>query len=87
MKPIRYTIRGVPERVDEAVRQRAKATKMSLNEVLLDALIKGLDTAEEPAKYHDLDDLAGTWVDDPEFDAAIKAFEMIDSTPYSRSSQ
>lgn len=87
MKRTQYTIRSIPERVDEAVRQRAKVTKKSLNEVLLDALIKGLDIAEKPTEYHDLDDLAGTWTEDPEFDAAIKAFEVIDRAPYSRSSQ
>ena len=27
--------------------------------------------AEEAPRHHDLDDLAGTWVDDPEFDRAI----------------
>jgi len=78
MKTMQYTIRGIPERVNEVVRCRAKATKKSMNEVLLDALSKGLGVAEEPAEYHDLDDLAGTWTEDPEFDAAIKAFEVVD---------
>jgi hypothetical protein len=78
MKTIQYTIRGIPERVNEVVRRRATATKKSMNEVLLDALSKGLGVAEEPAEYHDLDDLAGTWIEDPEFDAAIKAFDSID---------
>lgn len=28
---------------------------------------------------HDLDPFIGTWVDDPEFDKALKAFETIDT--------
>lgn len=29
--------------------------------------------------YHDLDALAGTWVEDPDFDAAIELQEIIES--------
>jgi len=32
---------------------------------------------EEP-RYHDLDDLIGTWEEDPEFDRAIEAQRQID---------
>jgi hypothetical protein len=34
--------------------------------------------ADEPVEYHDLDELAGSWVADPDFDAAMEAFESID---------
>jgi len=78
MKRMQYTIRGIPERVDELVRRRAQATRKSMNEVLVEALSRGLGIGDEPVEYHDLDDLAGTWVDDPEFDAAIEAFEVVD---------
>ena len=44
----------------------------------LRALERGLGLAEEQPRYHDLDDLAGTWVDDPEFDRAIEAMDQVD---------
>jgi hypothetical protein len=28
--------------------------------------------------YHDLDELIGTWVEDPDFDAALKAMDDVD---------
>ena len=48
-------------------RQRAKQSNKSLNAVLLEVLQRGIGAADEPAEYHDLDALAGTWVDDPGF--------------------
>lgn len=73
-----YTIRRVPPRVDQELRRKAHEERRSLNETVLRALERGLGlTAEEP-RYHDLDDLAGTWVDDPEFDRAIEAMDQVD---------
>ena len=78
MKTTQYTIRKVPEQVDRLVRQQAKKTYKSLNAVLLAILKRGVGMADEPVEYHDLDELAGSWVADPDFDAAIEAFESID---------
>ncbi|MBN1674203.1 MAG: hypothetical protein JXR37_24350 [Kiritimatiellae bacterium] len=79
MKRIQYTIRGVSERMDEVLRKHAVREGKSLNSALVDALRKGLGmTAEPPARYRDLDDLAGTWVEDPEFDRAIAAMDKVD---------
>ena len=44
----------------------------------LRALERGLGLAEEQPRYHDLDDLSGTWVDDPEFDRAIEAMDQVE---------
>lgn len=33
---------------------------------------------EQAVRHHDLDDLAGTWVDDPAFDQAIEAMDQVD---------
>ena len=30
------------------------------------------------SEHHDLDELVGSWRDDPEFDAAIRAFAQVD---------
>ncbi len=71
-------IRGIPERVDELLRRRAKGEGKSLNRAALEALARGLDLTEEQQEFHDLDDLAGTWVADPEFDRAIEEMDRVD---------
>jgi hypothetical protein len=78
MKTIQYTIRGVSERMDEALRKHAVKEGASLNSVLLDALARGLNVEAEPVRHSDLDDLVGTWVEDPEFDRAIREMDTVD---------
>jgi plasmid stability protein len=57
------TIRAVPRRVGARLRERARQEGRSLT------------TA---ARFTDLDDLAGTWVDDPVFDRAIAEMDVVD---------
>lgn len=78
---IQYTIRKVPKVVDAALRGLAVREGASLNTVALDALRAGSGTAAGDLRHHDLDQLAGTWVADPAFDKALKAFEAIDVLP------
>ena len=78
MKTMQYTIRRIPQRIDAAVRQEAKVLNQPLNGVLLKLLERGLNLGPEPIRYHDLDDLAGTWVDDPEFDKAMASMDKVD---------
>lgn len=73
-----YTIRGVPTSVDRTVREQVRKTGQSMNTVVLDALRRGLGLTQDQPQFHDLDDLAGTWVSDPEFDRAMEMFESID---------
>lgn len=73
-----YTIRNVSPRLDQRLRENAVQYKTSLNEAALDALRRGLGTGEEPVTYHDMDDLAGTWVQDPEFDKAMVLMDRAD---------
>ncbi|MEA1910626.1 MAG: hypothetical protein U9N32_02995 [Spirochaetota bacterium] len=79
---IQYTIRKIPQYLDRAAREKSKKTHESLNSVLLDALSKGLGSSGT-AEYHDMDDLAGTWVADPEIDAALASFDNIDEDLWS----
>ena len=72
-----YTIRKIPQHLDRIAREKSKETHESLNTVLLDALSKGLDI-DGTMEYHDMDDLAGTWVEDPDIDAALASFNEID---------
>ena len=74
---IQYTIRKIPEYIDRIARDQSKKKHKSLNSVLLEALAKGLDT-DKQIEYHDMDDLAGTWVADPDIDAALDSFNKID---------
>jgi hypothetical protein len=73
-----YTLRKIPSHVDRELRRRADEERKSLNEVALQALERGLDLADQSVRHHDLDDLIGTWVEDPEFDRAIEEMDQID---------
>lgn len=39
---------------------------------------RGLGLDAEPPRHTDLDDLAGTWVDDPVFDRVIREMDRVD---------
>ncbi|MGH9340142.1 MAG: hypothetical protein ACRD1R_11295 [Acidobacteriota bacterium] len=75
---IQYTIRAVPARVDRELRRRARQEEKSLNEVSIEALTRGIGLAEERPRFHDLDQLAGSWVEDSEFEKAIEEQDQID---------
>ena len=78
MKCRQYTIRNIPDSLDSEIRRRARKTHKSMNAVLINALSRGIGLTEDQVQYHDLDGLVGSWIDDPEFDAAMEAFEAID---------
>ena len=75
---VQYTIRQVPKHIDRSLRQKSQQAGQSLNEAAIDALGKGLGLADDSPRYHDLDALAGTWKEDPAFDAAIAAQDQAD---------
>lgn len=75
---MQYTIRGIPPAVDAALRRRAKATSKSLNQTALEALMEGVGIENPPKKRRDLSDIAGTWVEDKDFDAAVADQHQID---------
>ena len=75
---MQYTVRGIPRKVDDALRRKARQEGLSLNQATVQAIAHGLGLAGEQTLYHDLDDLAGTWVDDPAFDAALREMDSVD---------
>lgn len=75
---MQYTIRGVTANIDQSLRREAAREGKSLNTVVLEVLQKGLGLQAEPRRYDDLDDLAGTWVHDPEFDRAVEQMDRVD---------
>jgi hypothetical protein len=76
---MQYTIRRIPRAVDDAVRERARATGKSLNEAALDALAEGAGAKGLARKRRDLGDIAGTWKSDKTFDAALAEQDRVDA--------
>ena len=75
---MQYTIRGVPPNLDRALRREARSAGTSLNETTLRMLARGIGLEDTPKQRRSLRDLAGTWVEDPEFDAAIEDQHRVD---------
>ncbi len=75
---MQYTIRNVPNMLDEALRRAARERGKSLNEVAIEALARGAGVTEEQRQRRDLGDIASTWRKDPAFDRALAAQDTID---------
>ncbi len=75
---IQYTIRSVPESLDQALRQVAKQEEKSLNAMAVELLARGLGMESEGRVHDDLDGLIGSWEEDPAFEAALEDFGRID---------
>jgi hypothetical protein len=77
---VRYTLRNIPKDVDEILRRKAKMEGRTLNDVVIEALTiaLGLKKVGRRVKRRDLSDIAGTWVEDPEFDAIMREQDQID---------
>jgi hypothetical protein len=77
---MQYTIRNIPKKVDQALRRKAKEQGRSLNDVTVEALAvaTGVIESAKPVKRIDLSDIAGTWVEDPEFDKIMREQDQID---------
>jgi plasmid stability protein len=75
---MQYTLRNVPPAVDRALRAIARREGRSLNDVALGALARAVGLTDEMVRHRDLSDLAGTWQEDPEFDAALADQDTID---------
>lgn len=67
---IQYTIRGIPQEVDKALRRRARQRGISLNRLLVEKLCVAGGVLEKP-RYRSLKSLGGRWRDDPEFDRIL----------------
>jgi hypothetical protein len=78
-KGIQYTLRSVPERTDQLLREAAATYGTSINQMALDLISKGVGANAGVAEYHDLDDLIGSWVQDPECDKALAEMDRVDA--------
>lgn len=75
---MQYTIRRIPKAVDDAVRERARATGKSLNEAAVDVLADGAGVKGVPRKRRDLSDIAATWKAEKAFDTALSDQDRVD---------
>jgi hypothetical protein len=71
-------VRDVPAHVDRALRRRASEEGKSLNQLLRETAKEAGGDMASPVLHHDLDALAGTWDDDPEFDRALAEQDRVD---------
>jgi len=75
---MQYTIRNVPDTLDETLRRTARERGKSLNDVAIEALARGAGITGEQRRQRDLGDIAGTWRKDPAFDSAVAAQDTVD---------
>lgn len=73
-----YTIRNIPDSVDQALRERARKRGVSLNSAALEAMSRGLGFSESEQVYDDMDDLIGTWKPDQAFENAMAEQDTVD---------
>ena len=72
---VQYTIRGVPPEVDKPLRQKAAKRRQSLNQAIVEELVKATIGRQKKA---DFSDLVGRWTPDPAFDEIIASQRQID---------
>jgi len=68
---MQYTIRNIPDVLDEVLRRAAREQGKSLNEIAVEALVRGAGLGETRSRQRDLGGIAGTWKKDPAFDSAL----------------
>lgn len=75
---MQYTLRSIPAALDTLLRRRAREEGKSLNEVALEALMRGLGLSDAPLQQRDLSDVAGAWEADRTTDAILAEQRRID---------
>ena len=77
------TLRNLPPQLDRTIRERAKKKGVSVHKVVIGLLQDHLGESERKTvrRYHDLDDLSGSWTrqEAEAFDRALEKQRGIDS--------
>jgi plasmid stability protein len=76
---MQYTIRNIPDYLDSALRAAAREQGKSLNEIAVQALVRGAGLDGQRIRRRDLSDMVGTWEEDRAFDEAIAEQDTIDA--------
>lgn len=76
------TLRNLPPKVAQTIRQRARDKRVSVNKAVIGLLEEqvGVEGKKPAPQYHDLDTLAGSWTkaEAAEFDKALAKQRTID---------
>ena len=76
------TIRGIDEKLAQAIKRESRKRKTSINQITLKILKKAVGISDDPVfkEYDDLNHLAGTWTkkEEDEFLKKTKEFRKID---------
>jgi len=76
------TLRGIDDRIAEALKEKATSEGISVNALTLKLLREtlGIEKKKRVVTYNDLDHLAGTWSeqDAVEFEQVTAVFEKVD---------
>ena len=72
------TLENLPPELDAALRQKAQEQQKTVGQVAVDAIKAGLSMMGGGPKVPDLGDIAGTGVEDPEFDAIMCEQDQVD---------
>jgi plasmid stability protein len=75
---MQYTLRNVPKHLDRALRQQARREHKSLNEVVIEALLRAIGATGEVPVQRDLTDVVGTWQSDPEMERILQDQRKVD---------
>lgn len=75
---MQYTIRNIPSKLDEQLRERAEREGKSLNRVVVEALLEAMQLDLDRPARRDVSEIVGSWIEDPEVDAALDAQRQID---------
>lgn len=74
-REIQYTVRGIPQEVDRALRRKAAQRRLSLNQIIVEELTAGTMGIRKRADFHDV---VGHWTPDSAFDEIMATQRQID---------
>lgn len=64
--------------LDRALREGSRRVHKSLNQFVIETIMKGAQLEGSRVRYTDLDNFFGKFTEDPKFDDALKAQRQID---------
>lgn len=77
-----FNLRGIPPRVMEMLKNKAREQQLSVNVLIISLIEKGVGYSHKIKNptYHELDSLAGTWSkkEVEEFNEHTHSFEQVD---------
>ena len=73
-----YTLRGIPPHLDRCIREASQRSGKSINSIAIEALEARFLAPSGERLHSDMDDLIGTWVNDPDSEAAWESMRTVD---------